>query len=152
MTMAAAVVAHALAALKHHFIDRDVTLKRMLPLSTNITKPMNTIKNSPSSCGVAFAGRQRRRPENRSGQEHRHRHLQANERAGRRQVQEVHAAIDYDAGQAGRRQGHGRSETASMDLGDADYNKEVAKEWFNAAQFPKATFVSSSIKPPAPAS
>ncbi|OEZ62229.1 cytochrome b [Duganella sp. HH105] len=31
MTMAAAVVAHALAALKHHFIDRDVTLKRMLP-------------------------------------------------------------------------------------------------------------------------
>jgi cytochrome b561 len=32
MTMAAAVVAHALAALKHHFIDRDITLKRMLPL------------------------------------------------------------------------------------------------------------------------
>jgi cytochrome b561 len=32
MTMAAAVVAHALAALKHHFVDRDVTLKRMLPL------------------------------------------------------------------------------------------------------------------------
>ena len=31
MTMAAAVVAHVLAALKHHFIDRDVTLKRMLP-------------------------------------------------------------------------------------------------------------------------
>jgi cytochrome b561 len=31
MTMAAAVVAHALAALKHHFIDRDITLKRMLP-------------------------------------------------------------------------------------------------------------------------
>ena len=31
MTMAGVVVAHALAALKHHFIDRDVTLKRMLP-------------------------------------------------------------------------------------------------------------------------
>ena len=31
MTMAGAVVAHALAALKHHFIDRDATLKRMLP-------------------------------------------------------------------------------------------------------------------------
>lgn len=31
MTMAGAVVAHALAALKHHFIDRDITLKRMLP-------------------------------------------------------------------------------------------------------------------------
>ena len=32
MTLAAAVVAHVLAALKHHFIDRDATLKRMLPL------------------------------------------------------------------------------------------------------------------------
>lgn len=31
MTMAAAVAAHALAALKHHFIDRDGVLQRMLP-------------------------------------------------------------------------------------------------------------------------
>jgi polyisoprenoid-binding protein YceI len=33
-------------------------------------------------------------------------------------------------------------------MGQADYNKEIAKkEWFNSAQFPKATFVSSSIRP-----
>jgi polyisoprenoid-binding protein YceI len=33
-------------------------------------------------------------------------------------------------------------------MGQADYNKEIAKkEWFNSAQFPKATFISSSIKP-----
>ena len=31
MTMAAAVAAHVLAALKHQFIDRDGLLKRMLP-------------------------------------------------------------------------------------------------------------------------
>lgn len=31
MGMAALVVGHALAALKHHFIDRDDILKRMLP-------------------------------------------------------------------------------------------------------------------------
>ncbi len=31
MTMAAIVSAHILAALKHHFIDRDDVLKRMLP-------------------------------------------------------------------------------------------------------------------------
>ena len=31
MTMAAAVAAHVLAALKHQFIDRDGVLKRMLP-------------------------------------------------------------------------------------------------------------------------
>lgn len=35
---------------------------------------------------------------------------------------------------------------ASYDMGAADYNKEViGKEWFNAAQFPKATFVSTTI-------
>ena len=32
MTMAGAVGLHALAALKHHFFDRDNTLKRMLPI------------------------------------------------------------------------------------------------------------------------
>ncbi len=38
-------------------------------------------------------------------------------------------------------------DTASLDLGDADMNKEVAKkEWFNSSQFPKATFTSTSIK------
>lgn len=31
MTMAAAVIAHVLAALKHQFIDRDGVLRRMLP-------------------------------------------------------------------------------------------------------------------------
>lgn len=31
MAMAALVVLHVLAALKHHFIDRDDTLRRMLP-------------------------------------------------------------------------------------------------------------------------
>lgn len=41
--------------------------------------------------------------------------------------------------------------TASLDLGDPDMNNEVAKkDWFNSAQFPKATFVSSAIKPAGP--
>jgi cytochrome b561 len=31
MAMAALVVLHVLAALKHHFVDRDATLRRMLP-------------------------------------------------------------------------------------------------------------------------
>lgn len=36
---------------------------------------------------------------------------------------------------------------ASYDLGDADFNREVAKkEWFNAAQFPRASFVSTGVK------
>lgn len=39
-------------------------------------------------------------------------------------------------------------DTASYDLGDASYNDQVrGKEWFDAAQFPNATFVSSAIAP-----
>ena len=58
------------------------------------------------------------------------------------------ANIDYDAAKPDAAKATVEVETGSMDLGDADYNKEVAKkEWFNAAQFPKASFVSSSIKP-----
>lgn len=37
---------------------------------------------------------------------------------------------------------------ASFDAGDAESNKEAQKkEWLNAAHFPKAEFVSTSIKP-----
>ena len=36
---------------------------------------------------------------------------------------------------------------ASFDMGDPAYNKEVQKpEWFDSAQFPQATFVSTSIQ------
>jgi polyisoprenoid-binding protein YceI len=39
-------------------------------------------------------------------------------------------------------------DTASYDLGDDSYNQQVrGKEWFDAAQFPNATFVSSAIAP-----
>jgi polyisoprenoid-binding protein YceI len=39
-------------------------------------------------------------------------------------------------------------ETGSYDLGDESYNEQVrGKEWFDAAQYPNATFVSSAIAP-----
>lgn len=39
-------------------------------------------------------------------------------------------------------------DTSSYDLGDESYNKQVlGKEWFDSATYPKATFISSSIKP-----
>jgi len=58
------------------------------------------------------------------------------------------AVIDYDAAKPDTAKATVDIDTASIDLGDPEYNHEVAKkEWFNAAQFPKATFVSSSIKP-----
>lgn len=56
-------------------------------------------------------------------------------------------AIDYNAATPDAAKANVEIDTASLDMGEPDYNKEVAKkEWFNSAQFPKATFVSSSIK------
>ncbi len=58
------------------------------------------------------------------------------------------AQITYDAAKPETSKANVDIDVASFDLGDPDYNKEVMKkEWFNAAQFPKATFVSSAIKP-----
>ena len=61
------------------------------------------------------------------------------------------AKIDYDAARPEASKATVEIQTASMDLGDAEYNREVAKkEWFNTAQFPKASFVSTAIKPAGP--
>jgi polyisoprenoid-binding protein YceI len=58
------------------------------------------------------------------------------------------AQIDYDAAKPEASKASVEIDMSSFDLGDADFNKEVAKkDWFNSAQFPKATFVSSAIKP-----
>lgn len=58
------------------------------------------------------------------------------------------AQIEYDALKPELAKAIVEIDTASLDVGDPDMNKEVAnKDWFNSAKFPKATFVSSSIKP-----
>jgi polyisoprenoid-binding protein YceI len=57
------------------------------------------------------------------------------------------AVIDYDAVKPELSKANVDIDLKSFDLGDAQYNQEVLKkEWFNAAQFPKANFVSSSMK------
>jgi polyisoprenoid-binding protein YceI len=61
------------------------------------------------------------------------------------------ANVDYDAAKPESSKARVDIDTASLDLGEAEMNKEVAKkDWFNSAQFPKASFVSSSIKPAGP--
>ncbi len=58
------------------------------------------------------------------------------------------AQVDYDPAKPETSKATVDIDTASLDLGEAEMNKEVAKkDWFNSAQFPKASFVSSSIKP-----
>lgn len=61
------------------------------------------------------------------------------------------AQVDYDAAKPEKSKASVDIDIPSFDLGDADYNKEVLKkEWFNAAQFPKASFVSSAIRASGP--
>lgn len=58
------------------------------------------------------------------------------------------AQINYDAAHPEAAKATVEITTASMDLGDPDYNREIAKpEWFNTAKFPQARFVSNTIKP-----
>jgi len=64
------------------------------------------------------------------------------------------AQIDFDSAKPDSAKASIDIDIASFDLGEAEYNAEVQKkDWFNAAQFPKASFVSSTIKasPGAPA-
>ncbi len=57
------------------------------------------------------------------------------------------ATINFDAAKPTEGRANVEIDVTSFDLGEAEYNKEVQKkEWFNAPQFPKASFVSSSIK------
>lgn len=61
------------------------------------------------------------------------------------------AQIEFDPANVVAAKAQISVDVESFDLGDPAYNKEVLKkEWFNAAQFPKATFVSTSIKAAGP--
>jgi len=58
------------------------------------------------------------------------------------------AQIDYDPAHPDKATARVDIDTASFDIGEAEYNKEVAKkDWFDSAKYPKATFVSTGIKP-----
>jgi polyisoprenoid-binding protein YceI len=60
----------------------------------------------------------------------------------------VNGTVDYHASKPEATKANIEIDINSFDLGDPEYNKEVlGKDWFNAAQFPKATFVSTSMKP-----
>ena len=58
------------------------------------------------------------------------------------------AQIDFDSAKPEMSKASVEIDIPSFDLGDTEYNKEVQKkEWFNGAQFPKASFVSTALKP-----
>lgn len=58
------------------------------------------------------------------------------------------AQLDFDPARPTAGSAKLSIDTASYDLGDESYNQQVrGKDWFNTAQFPDATFVSSAIAP-----
>lgn len=60
----------------------------------------------------------------------------------------ISGAVDYDPARPQAASAKLLIDTASFDIGDADYNAEVRKkEWFDSKTWPQAAFVSSGIKP-----
>lgn len=56
--------------------------------------------------------------------------------------------VDYDPAQPNASKAAIEVETGSFDMGSADYNSEVAKKaWLDSGTYPKATFISTSVKP-----
>jgi len=58
------------------------------------------------------------------------------------------AQVSFDPARPAEGKASLEIDIASFDLGDADFNRETTKkEWFDAAKFPRATFVTTAIKP-----
>ena len=58
----------------------------------------------------------------------------------------ISATINFNPAQLAQSSARVDIDVASYDMGSPEYNKEVVgKDWFNAAQFPKASFVSGAI-------
>jgi polyisoprenoid-binding protein YceI len=59
--------------------------------------------------------------------------------------------IDYNPAQPGAAKAALEVDTASLDMGSSDYDAEVRKkDWMDSGTYPKANFISTSVKPGAP--
>lgn len=130
-TLAALVALHVVATLKHHFVDHDVVLRRMLPvllaaLFIAAAAPRN-VDAARSKLTATF--RQMNVP------------VAADFGAFR-------GTIRFDPAQPAAAQARLEVDTASLDLGDDDYNEEVrGAEWLDSKAWPRATFVASKVAP-----
>jgi len=128
-TLAGVVAVHLGAALRHHFVDRDVVLRRMLPallapLFVGATAPggVLTARSELSATfrqmGVPVEGR----------------------------FTSFRGGVQFDPARPAAAQARLEVDTASFDLGGAEYNEEVrGKEWFDSAAHPRAVFVSTRV-------
>lgn len=130
-TLAGVVAVHFGAALRHHFVDRDIVLRRMLPvllavLFVGAVAP-GSVATSRSELAATF--RQMGVP-----------------------VQGRFAAfrgnVHFDPARPATATARLEVDTASFDLGGDEYNDEVrSKEWLDSAAHPRATFVATRVTP-----
>lgn len=120
---------------KHHTLSKRVTALALglgLSLSLSLSLPSvaaTALKTDPAKSHITIVFKQMNVP------------VDAN-------FKKFNAQITYDSAHPKAAKAGATIDINSFDLGDPDYNKEVMKkEWFNAAQFPQATFVSTAIKP-----
>jgi polyisoprenoid-binding protein YceI len=63
-------------------------------------------------------------------------------------LKKFNGRIDYNAAQPNAAKAALEVDTGSLDLGSSDYDAEVRKkEWLDSATYPKASFISTSVKP-----
>jgi polyisoprenoid-binding protein YceI len=128
-TLATLVALHVAAALKHHFVDRDVVLRRMLPvlLAALLLGASAPRAVDPAQSRITATFRQMNVP------------VEAEFRAFR-------GSVDFDPARPAQAQARLEVDTASFDLGDDDYNDEArGAEWLDSKAHPRATFVSQKV-------
>lgn len=124
------VVLHVAAAAKHHFVDRDQVLRRMLPvllaaLLLGAAAAAGTVDAAKSEVSATF----------------RQMNVQVEG-----QFTAFRGAVVFDPADPAAATARLEVDTASFDLGAEEYNEEVrGKEWFDSKTHPRATFVSSRV-------
>jgi len=63
-------------------------------------------------------------------------------------LKKFNGRIDYNAAQPNAAKAALEVDTGSLDMGSKDYDAEVRKkEWLDSSTYPKASFISTSVKP-----
>lgn len=123
------VALHVVAAVKHHFIDRDLVLRRMLPvlLATILLGATAASGIDAARSEVSATFRQMNVP------------VEGRFTAFR-------GTIVFDPANPATARARIEVDTASFDLGAEEYNEEVrGREWLDSKTHPRATFVSSKV-------
>lgn len=134
------LLAHVGAALKHHFIDRDDILQRMLPFGAAVVVGLGAAGSVGSAQAVEF--RQVQADKSTIGFSYQQMNVKMEGR-----FRQFTAQIAFDPAKPAAAKVSFNVALGSVDAGSGDADQELAgKSWFNTTQFPSAQFVASSVK------